>query len=734
MPVKIYYQPNTISLTYNIANEILSGDTEFIVRLIFLEVNPVIPDEDEIELTTDSVFLLTKTKIPNIPDVGSKVTIELNSTLDVGLYNYTIEGNSPYADNTISIPVNLKVINSTDDVDPVDIVYKIKYKIEQTDLNGNLIVCEIHKAGYNGVTIPIQGTIKHNYQEKNDHFEPITASNLQIELESSLDFNLTELYSEDEYEYKAVLKRNNRIIFSGFIKPDGIFEDYVYDKWVLSIDAYDGLSTLKNMAFTNKNGNRFTGNYSGIDIIYNCLIKTGQNLPILINCDVYYEGFLGYNSIFDYIFFNTERYFQNPEEPMDCESVLKSILQIFNCSIIQMSGNWVIYRSVDVSEIMIFYKYVDGIFSEVNSYFPNVVVGSQIEGAPRFHCEGNQKKSISPSVQVYRILYEYGGAKSILKNPELKIEGSGLDIPGWVVDNLDGRVVRNPNGSGVDSQTNWFEGEYPTLLRLAQDIDISQGAVFKLLIRYSNDNENSVGIRYSVAVGNQWLNEDGSWSTAGGSIFVNNSNGIYDPPYHRYTGKGEAVLEASIKAPTSGKLNIIIYRDVHRLGGGRFKVFSISLSGTNEGDIKGRVYTAQRTRKKSTVTKPNITVYNGDSQSDLFVGTIYKPDEIPTSKWYRTGKVESKELLEINTEDNLRIAPRPMGIFDGDVMGYLPFLSMLSFNNIQGKYLPMKYSYICSSNIVQLSSREYSSDFLDDSEFYVDIKNNYENETKVTIV
>ncbi|SHH68720.1 hypothetical protein SAMN05421866_3481 [Chryseobacterium oranimense] len=727
---RLTFNRSSISLTYNRFTSSTTGDNTFVGYLI----DGLDPVTSQIDYYCDPIIIIG----PNPSDSSDTVFVYVDAvSLPVGNYEYVITAKA--FDDTVSkdIKLYLKVIDENT-IPEEDRPYNLKYWFENEVSPEVKYRCEIKERGYEGQSTEINGTAEHKYQEKTDHFQPLVASSIELKLLADSGLTLQDLYSEDEKNYKVFLFRNEQLIFVGFLKPDGIWEDYVYDRWELSIDAYDGLSTLKDMSFSNENGMSFIGKQNGLSIIKNCLKKTGLDLPINVNCEIEYDGFIGdiaESTIFEGAFFNMERYFQDAKEPMDCESVLKSIIQIFNCTVMQMHGEWFIYRSIDTKENMFFTRYVNGAFSDYNVWHPEITIGSQINNFDVFHCNSNQRKSISPSVQAYRISYEYGGANAIFRNPELKLEGAGLDIPGWVVDNLDGRVVRNEDGFGVDSQTNWFNDEIPTLLRLAQDIDISQGAIFKLMIRYSNVNQNSVGIRYSVAVGNQWLNEDGSWSTAGGSIFVNNSIGTYNPPYHEYMGKGEAVVEASIKAPISGKLNIIIYRDVHRLGGGRFKVHSISLTGTSEGDVKGRVYTAQRKKKLSTVTKSDITVYNGDSVSDLFVGTIYKDNgETPTDKWHRKGMVETKEILEINAEDNIRIAPRPMIIFEGDIYGYIPYLSLISYDNISGNFLPMNYTLNTSDNTIRLVSREFSSTNLDSSDFYVDIKDNYGNETKVTIV
>jgi len=147
-------------------------------------------------------------------------------------------------------------------------------------------------------------------------------------------------------------------------------------------------------------------------------------------------------------------------------------------------------------------------------------------------------------------------------------------------------------------------------------------------------------------------------------------------------------------------------------------------------------------KRISTVTKPNITLFNGDSVSDLFVGTIYKNDaDAPTEKWFRLNDPNGtstglRELLSLNAEDNLRMSPRPMIIFEGDVYGYLPFISFIKIDGHEGKkFQPTQYSFNTANGILSLTSREFSSQYLEkDIDFRIDQQDNYGNETKVTIV
>lgn len=739
---RINVSPQSINLTYNLFNGQLMGSN--IVNVIATYDNNGSSATDSFTVIIDPGFLII-----NLLDSFQIEIDPTNPPLVEGDFNYTAIVMGDASGLSKNVVISLKVVN-TDVTPPEDFIYKSKYFIERVYEDYRLDIFELVNPLTVVVPKEINGTVDFAYQNKTDLFEPIIASNLKLNLEDGQDIGLEDLYSEEEKQFKVELRKGGNVLFIGFIKPDGIWEDYVSDRWILSLQCIDGLSTLKSISFSNANGVIYTGKRSLLSVVVDCLSKTSLNLPININCKVFYEGFDGFQDILDNVIINTERYFQNADQPMDCESVLKSLLTIFNCTLIQQGGEWWIYRSIDMFEETLFTRYIDGLYTENFIYFPNKIIGSQIDNFSNFHVNKNQKKSIGASTQAFKISYEYGPANSVFRNPELKLDGSGLNIDGWNVVNVDGKVSRNENGYGLQAKTVDFNSSIPGMLNLNQSIDVQIGASFSLSINFSNDSStfddaSSFGLRFGVAVGDMWLQESGEWSTTPSSIYIANSDGYFvnvgNTQFAVFNGRGDANYTAQIKAPKTGLLQIIIYRDSPPyqnevvLNEGIFKINSIFLSGTNNGDVKGLDYTAQRTQKTSTVAKPDKTVYNGDSASDLFVGTIYKDDaDTPTERWYREGQQELKELLSINAEDNLRLSPRPMTIFEGDVFGFIPYLSVVSINNFVGKKFQfLNWSYSLDKNIMKTSLKEYSDAYLTSEDFRIDVRYNYGQQTKTTI-
>ena len=54
----------------------------------------------------------------------------------------------------------------------------------------------------------------------------------------------------------------------------------------------------------------------------------------------------------------------------------------------------------------------------------------------------------------------------------------------------------------------------------------------------------------------------------------------------------------------------------------------------------------------------------------------------------------------ISAEDDLRIQSAPVKLFSGDIYGQIPYLSVISINNVFGLFMFIEYSYDIKENIL----------------------------------
>ena len=71
-----------------------------------------------------------------------------------------------------------------------------------------------------------------------------------------------------------------------------------------------------------------------------------------------------------------------------------------------------------------------------------------------------------------------------------------------------------------------------------------------------------------------------------------------------------------------------------------------------------------------------------------------------TTLWSRKNKFESKALLQISAEDDLRIQSSPIKLFTGDIYGQIPYLSLVEIDNVFGLFMFINYSYDIQTNII----------------------------------
>ena len=740
---------NTLYIKFDLATQTIVQNDSVLVNYYPEDVS----DSGLFSINNTSGNFSLNTDIDNV-DLFHVEPYSLPIPNDVGIFNETIELISDF-NPTLKIIINLQVeyFNSENPDTPLpepDPTYNLKYWLEFTNQNAISHRLEILQSGFEGVSTQIYGNYVHQYTKKKDIHDTVVPSNLSIDLEANTSLTLNDLYNEEEQTFLVKAYRNSQLIFIGFIKPDGIYEDWVSDRWLLSIDCYDGLNILKDLSFVKSDGLFFRNNMSELNAIYYSLLRTKLDLPINVCIDVFNNeySFDIYHSILEQVYINTERYYQDVEKEniMDCNEVVSSILSTYNASIIQMNGEWFIYRPIDVKNSMTFKRYVNGIFNNEIYFEAGKTIGSHINGLENFdaiHCNANQRKTISPSCQAFRVNYKYGTVSSLISNPDLKL-GDGLNIDGWTVINFDSRVNRNYSGFGINyniyPSTGSVNGaNLPKILELNQNVNIELNDNINVKFQFGfYKHGRNIRIGYEtenfVLKNNLWVSKTGQ-TTLVSEIYKSGTNGgtyvdgfIYYEPI-----KIDYYQKQLPPAPESGNFKVSIFADYSNLQG-LIYINSIELNPSSNQTLKGEYHETQFKKRISTKSNKDLVVYNGDTLSEIYYGTLLNSEyNALDAKWYRFGFTEERELLSICAEDRLRSAPRPMIEFEGDIMGYFPFLSHIAINNITGNFQPIEYTYNAISDTIKLTNREFSNMPLDTTTFSVEKSFDYGNFTKVTI-
>ena len=176
--------------------------------------------------------------------------------------------------------------------------------------------------------------------------------------------------------------------------------------------------------------------------------------------------------------------------------------------------------------------------------------------------------------------------------------------------------------------------------------------------------------------------------------------------------------------PEAGAIKVVIYTASQSFGSSSatFKVNELNLiPSVFDDNLKGENHTFQRILKPSSKIKDTKEVFNGDDETDIYVGTIYKADQTTTTDfWTRFGASETKPILQIMGEERMKMYSKPLQVYSGDVYGYFNYLSLVTINNLTGKFMPTRYNYDALNNITSLELTEVlNTDVLADVDYAV---------------
>lgn len=681
--LELVYYNGLDSVSFDFANTALDPNKVFIGSTLSDTIN-------------NTLFLLkSKYVADNIvyERVGDSIEISILVNGFVNIY---------YSNVNASLSVEIQSLSSLD-------TYKQIYFLQYKNIVNDEYKCEILKKNYIGTFTEIHGNVTIEKASVTGHLDSLRGGGISLKLEANKDLTLESLYSEGENDFLVKLYKNGKILFLGFLNPDGVFQDYVRDEWVITLDCVDGLGSLSNLSFVQNNGLYFTGKMKAMDIIFYCLKRTGLEMPINTSVNILYEGLVSGDDVLSKIYLNSDRFVKKDESTiMSCEEVLKSILEIFKACITQIDGEWYIYKP---NEIFL-NAYVDfrqfnslNVFLGTRKVNLNKTLGSQIDNFYPHHCTGNQKIEIKGSVGGFRINYKYGKVVGLFPNPTLIKTGNTLSYSGWTVQDPS-LMINDPqkNSGFYFKNSSTISGATISVISNPIPVTIDDDLTLKISFDVQADLFSSF-IKMQIKAGTKYLSyapkndqtpiEDTAnavWSSDSSKTFIfylHNKKGTFNIQLPKIVEDGNMTI-AIIKFQGSGT-TLITELDI--------------LPSQSDDNLQGEFHTVEMTNRVSSIVKENQTVFNGDNASIVYSGAIFKENLEPTTQWNRINTVEKFPILRIAAEEELRISQRPLKLFRGDVYGYIPYLSLININNV-GNFMPIEWSYDTMTNITTLVNLE----------------------------
>jgi hypothetical protein len=706
-------QPLTDNTGFNFSIDVDSfaiyfsnGETECNIEYIPFGDTPANINELAIGIDLAETLQITLTYLREV-FINSLVTYNIvNDTIEVFINaDATITENADPNDN-ITLTIT--------DVEPsgINLIYYLYF---------DNYILNIYKENYSGGSTEIYGSFALKKSSVETVLAPIRGTGLELSLEANQSLTFEEFIIEDEFTYKTELLKNEIIIFEGYIKPDGVQQSYITDLWFINIESTDGLGALKDLSFVQTNGLQFTGKMSVYNVIKACLDRTRLTMDINTSMTVAYLDYAGSNILKD-IYVNADRFVKDSADIviMDCNEVLTSMLNLFSAVITQQDGQWWIYRPND----LVLNGYTEFINQTTNATFTknlNAVLGSQIDNFYPHHCNGDQQIEVKGAISAYRLNYQYGFLDGFISNPNLNHDN--LDYDNWTVNPLlPAGILINyiPDTSGA-VMTSRDAGLviFTTEVLTSDAYSVLEGDVFLFRTKVSSQYVATEFIFIIFTSDGYFLDRFNNWVTpANSDCYILVECGSDNNP-DISTASFELKMPPMIN---DCDISIIICRPLNRVGDGFYSsvdYINILDNTIKENGIVGEFHTVTRFTPPSSITKENQTVFNGDG-SQALIGSIYKEDLLTeTTQWTRKDKFESLPLLGISAMDDLRIQANAIKVFSGSIYGEIPYMSVITINNIVGYFMPIEYDYNYKTNISQVKLLQFYNDDIADIQYEV---------------
>lgn len=623
--------------------------------------------------------------------------------------------------------VSISIIGSS--APPVVITTKLKYFMQYKNVVGDEFKLDIFQKNYTGSSSEINGRVFLEKNEVKNHLEPIRGQGLNIELQASTETPFNDLFEINEMDYPVKFYRNNAILFDGYLTPEGVFQSFASDAWTINLAAVDGLGFLNDLSFVQTTGYAFNGKMSLLDIIYNCLNRSGIKMNICTYVPLAYNGMVDSNDVMTEVNIDVARFVRTDDNTlMSCLEVLKSALTITKSCITQQYGRWFIYRPSDFYSneypLAIEYNTNNSLIGNIN-FLNRITIGSHVSGIAPYHCNSNQMIEIKGSISAFRLAYKYGFIGSILGNGNLNHDAGttiydNWTFTPWIESKKLGFLSIDPlSTSGIS-----FISQAPDIFDTVDNVvPMVSGNSDELLTDYTIDLKvRFVSYGYPVSMlvkvvldatdgSGLWeMLSDGSWIFGNGGARIRNADNFPNTTGENTDEVFDRTITISSKPlPVNGTVHVFftvpLKEKKSSYSGVKVDVKSVEVINTFAGNnVVGEFHTVSRINRVSSSVKETQTVNSGDNDSVVYEGALYMADkETLTKNWYRKGyfNQEQKPILRIAAEDELRIAQKPNKIFTGDVFGFIYYLSIVRINNVSGKFMPVGWSFDTFNNITR---------------------------------
>lgn len=232
----------------------------------------------------------------------------------------------------------------------------MKYISEFYDIKEQKYTLEIGSGDTKNVTLTSEPFLTELETSESHLYKPCKYSTATIGIVAE-DY-MFDLYSSTAQENKVILKKDNSIVWVGYVTPNLYSQGYENEKEEIEVEAIDALSTLQYYKYTPVNGTKNI--VSIIEIINHLLGKCNAYTNYYINNNMQLNS-LTSNCLMLNMYISEQNFFDEDDEAMTMQEVLEEICQYVGLTCVA-DGDEVLFLDYDAikNNINTYYKFAVG--------------------------------------------------------------------------------------------------------------------------------------------------------------------------------------------------------------------------------------------------------------------------------------------------------------------------------------------------------------------------------------
>lgn len=264
----------------------------------------------------------------------------------------------------------------------IDYTYGPKWRLEYDHVHpvGYVSRIDIEQRDYTGEVEEVCGGGTPFLQVyESDEDSQIVHSNATIQLLVDVEGKFNDIREGDDRQHvvKKYINPGSGFVLEwvGYVTPEFYEEPYLFEPYIISIKAIDGLGELKSKIFQQDSGDQYFGSMSVIKIIAACLKKLPVNLPLRSCVNIFEENMdsdPGDDPLAQ-VFIKTENYRGN-----NCDEVVTKLIKPFTgAELFQSNGGfWIRTREQSVYTTLPYREFdKDGEYVDDDTITPRVSLG-----------------------------------------------------------------------------------------------------------------------------------------------------------------------------------------------------------------------------------------------------------------------------------------------------------------------------------------------------------------------